>query len=204
MLSVAIYLYISSFIAFVAAILDLSQTLAQGRTTLGTVTTSGLTIAREVGLALSVGFLYVFLWCLVAQRPRGEEPTSFVDIKAEYNPRDHSHSASWKRWGVLGLLLKWSLLGLSFSIPILQIIWRVSAPDPQFGMIYITDATIEVVVSALFILKLFLNTFLSPLTPWWRPVQSNAAPTTALLISGGIGIGNLASRRWQVSDTATN
>jgi hypothetical protein len=179
----------------------LGQTLAQGRTNLnGTSIISGLITAREVGLALSVGFLYLFLWCLVAECPRGEEPASY-DLKVGYRPRDHAHSASWKRWGILGLLLKWSLLGLSFSIPILQIAWRVSAPDVRFGSVYIAEATIEVVVSALFILKLFLNMFLSPLTPWWRPVRSSAAPTVALLISGGLGIGNLASRKCHIPDT---
>ncbi|KAF9456266.1 hypothetical protein BDZ94DRAFT_1276115 [Collybia nuda] len=191
---IAIYLYISSFIAFVAAVLDLSQTLVLGKNgSLGPVTASGLTIAREVGLALSVGFLYVFLWCLVAQCPRGEQPTSFIDIKGKSDYTDYTHSASWTRWGLLGLLLKWGLLGLSLSIPVLQIVWRVSVPDSQFGTTYISEATIEVVVSALFILKLFLNIFLSPLIPWWLPIQMNVAPTIALLISGGLGIGNLSS-----------
>lgn len=165
--------------------------MAQGSSISANVSpVSGLITAREVVLAASLGFLYLFLWCFVAQCPRGEGPIAISGP----NPRENAHSASWKRWGIVGLLLKWSLLGLCLSITALQVIWRVSPPDSRFGVVYVAEATIEVVVSALFILKLFLNIFLSPLMPWHRPVQSYAAPLVALLISGGLGIGNLIAR----------
>ncbi|KAF5377505.1 hypothetical protein D9615_005282 [Tricholomella constricta] len=187
---IAIYLYASSFLAFAAAIFDLGDILARGRT--GQDTASGLVTVREVGFALSLGFNFVFLWHLVAKCPRKERHQSPDDVNSDANSA-YVHSASWRRWGVIGLLLQWSLLGLAVSIPILQIIWRISPPDIRFGPVYVAEATIEVVVSALFILKIFLNIFLSPVTPWWRPIQSNLAPLFALSISTSLGLGNLVA-----------
>lgn len=155
---------------------------------LGLDSVTGIVIAREVGLSLSLGSIYLFLWHLVAQRPRGEQPLSSEDSSTQ-----NTHSASWKRWGLLGLLLKYGLLALTFSIPVLQIIWRVSTPSARFGTVYVAESTIEVVVSALFVLKLLLNAYLSPLTPWWRPLQSSVAPIIALFISTGLGLGNLVA-----------
>ncbi|KAG5648106.1 hypothetical protein DXG03_007141 [Asterophora parasitica] len=54
-------------------------------------------------------------------------------------------------------------------------------------------STIEVVVSTLFMLKIFLNTLLSPVTPWWRPIQADVAPLMALSISAVLGLGNLVN-----------
>jgi len=193
----AIYLYTSSFLAFAAGIFDLGHVLSQGRAKLttgtGSDTSSGLVTVREIGLALSLGFNFIFLWHLVAQCPRNERYRTTNNMKSGANPAPYIHSASWKRWGFIGLLLQWSLLGLSFSIPVLQIVWRITPPNLRFGTVYIAEATIEVVTSALFILKIFLNIFLSPLTPLWRPVQSNIAPLVALSISTGLGLGNLVA-----------
>ncbi|GLB36284.1 hypothetical protein LshimejAT787_0305720 [Lyophyllum shimeji] len=194
---IAVYLYASSFTAFAAGIFDLGHVLVRGRGSsangAGDDTASGLVTAREVSLALSLGFNFIFLWNLVAQCPRNEQGAPPVALNSNLDPMAYIHSASWKRWGLMGLFLKYSLLGLSFSIPILQIVWRISPPTVRFGTVYIAEATIEVVVSALFILKIFLNIFLSPLTPWWRPLQSNIAPLFALSISSGLGLGNLVA-----------
>jgi hypothetical protein len=193
-----IYLYSSSLLAFTAAIFDLSQILAQVRPNADKgavprpVSVSGLIITREIGHALSFGFRFIFFWTFVARRPRGEPPPiPPEDRDKEYNPREHSHSASWQRWGILGITLKWVLLVASISIPILQIVWRDVPGLNQFGGVYTAEATLEIVVSALFILKLLLNVSLSPLTPRWRSLRSYAAPLLALLISSGLGIGNL-------------
>lgn len=142
-----------------------------------------------MGLALSFGFRYLFLWKFVAQRPPGEprSPLSPPDSQGLV-PEDNSHSASWERWGVLGFLLKWGLLAAVISIPVLQIIWRILT---GFGTVYTAESTIEIVVSALFIIKLLLNVFLSLITPWWQPLRSYLFPIVALLLSLGVGAGNL-------------
>lgn len=192
--SIAIYLYSSALIAFAAAILDLSQILARGTSN----TTSALSVTalvslvntREVLLALSTSFRFLFFWAFIAERPRGEPPPPPRESRTEaYDPREHAHSASWQRWGYLGFLLKWTLLGLSIAILALQIIWRIA--ERRYATVYMVESTIEIVASGLFILKILLNVFLSPLVPWWRPLRSYSAPLLALLINAGVGIGNL-------------
>ncbi|PBK77179.1 hypothetical protein ARMSODRAFT_265805 [Armillaria solidipes] len=187
----SLYLYLSALLAFTASIFDLSQLLARGSFNVvrgyDADSVRGLIDTREVSLALSVGFRFMFFWTFVAERPRGEPPP--ILGKAEYVPRYHAHSASWQRWGYLGFILKWGLLALTVAIPIMQIIWRIV--QDQFGLIYTVESTIEIVASSLFILKLFLNVFLSPLNPWWLWVLSYLGPIVALLISLGIGIGQL-------------
>lgn len=184
----AIYLYTSALLAFGAAILDLSQILARGPNNVDSgiadAAVTGLINTREVGFALSVGFRFLFFWTFVAERPRGEPPPPPVqDSKGQSYPS--GHSADWGKWGFLGFALKWSLLALTISIPIIQIIWRIA--QRRFDVIYMVESTIEIVVSALFILKIMLNLFLT----WWRPLRFYLAPLVALLINLGVAVGNL-------------
>ncbi|KAJ7631201.1 hypothetical protein FB45DRAFT_559554 [Roridomyces roridus] len=184
----SIYLYTSSLLAFGAAILDLVQILIRGTVNtdkgldLGSVT--GIVNTREVGLALAFGFRFLYLWALVAERPRFEpRPRSEVDPLFS-----NFHSASWERWGTLGFILKYALLGSIISIPILQIIWRIAT---EFSAVYIAESTLQIAVSVLLIAKLMLNLYLSTVTPWWRPFTAYIVPFVALLISTGIGAGEL-------------
>ncbi|KAJ6503276.1 hypothetical protein C8R47DRAFT_1316526 [Mycena vitilis] len=186
----AIYLYTSSLLAFVAAILDLTQVLLRGVTNtdqgllLNTVV--GITNTREVLLALSFGFRYLYLWAFVAQRPR-YEPRPRTQEDPLFS-ETYLHSASWERWGAPGFVLKFALLGSVISIPILQIVWRIAT---GWSAVYIAEATIQIAVSVLLITKLLLNLFLSTVAPWWRPFTPYIVPIMALLISTGIGAGNL-------------
>ncbi|KAG7450372.1 uncharacterized protein BT62DRAFT_927672 [Guyanagaster necrorhizus] len=190
----SLYLYLSALLAFTASIFDLSQLLARGGYNVAqgydTNSVQGLIDTREVSLGLSLGLRFMFFWTFVAERPRGEPPPILQeDRKAEYESRYHAHSASWQRWGYLGFILKWGLLALTVAIPIMQIIWRIF--QRQFGLIYTVESTIEIVVSSLFLLKLFLNIFLSLVSPWWLRLLLYLGPIAALLISLGIGIGQL-------------
>ncbi|KAG6911857.1 hypothetical protein DXG01_000104 [Tephrocybe rancida] len=191
---VALYLYASSFLAFIAGILDLGHILTESKPVVvnGFVrdAPSGLVTTREVALALSVGLLYIFLWHLVAQCPRNERRSEYDDKFYGDRRTPTTHSASWRRWGFLGIILQWSLLGLSVALSALQIVWRISSFNVMFT-IYITEAIMEIVVSALFILKILLNMFISRGTPWWWSLQSNLTPLIALGISTGLGLGNL-------------
>ncbi|KAJ7751225.1 hypothetical protein DFH07DRAFT_826584 [Mycena maculata] len=186
----AVYLYTSSILAFGAAILDLVQILLRGTTNtdanLDLDSVSGIVDAREVGLALAFGFRFLYLWTLVAQRPRYEpRPRTQVDpLFSDSN----LHSASWERWGAFGFILKFAILGSVISIPILQIIWRIAT---GFSPVYIAESTVQIAVSVLLIAKLMLNLFLSQVAPWWNPLVAYVAPFIALMISTGIGTGNL-------------
>ncbi|KAJ7293077.1 hypothetical protein C8J57DRAFT_15517 [Mycena rebaudengoi] len=186
----AIYLYSSSLFAFGAAILDLTQVLIRGvantNNGLALTTVTGITNAREIGLALSFGFRYIFLWAFVAQRPR-YEPRPQTLTEPPFTD-DLFHSASWERWGLFGFILKWGLLGSIISIPILQIVWRIVTGSSS---VYVAESTIQIVVSVLLITKLMLNLFLSNVAPWWRPFVPYIVPFVALMISAGVGAGNL-------------
>ncbi|KAF8642301.1 hypothetical protein AX16_009571 [Volvariella volvacea WC 439] len=189
-----VFLYTSSFFAFAGAIFDLSQVLSRGRVNannnLDLESVSGLIAAREIALALSVGSVHLFLWKFVAQCPQGEAAVPAESRNRSYNPRTDGHSASWNRWGILGVILKWFLLIIIFAIPILQIVWRLLA-TPLSGSIYVAETTIQVVASAIFILKLILNISLSPITPWWKPIRTYLPVFLSLFISLAIGIENL-------------
>jgi hypothetical protein len=139
-----------------------------------------------VGLGLSFFFRFLYLWEFVAQRPR-YEPRQRTDIDPFSDEKSY-HSASWERWGALGFVLKYALLGSVISIPILQIVWRIAT---GYSAVYVADSTIQIAVSALFIAKLMLNLFLSTVGPWWRPFLPYLVPIIALMISTGIGAGNL-------------
>ncbi|KAF7302729.1 hypothetical protein HMN09_00907800 [Mycena chlorophos] len=179
----ASYLYASSLFAFGGAIFDISQILERGidatneNAALGTVT--GLIDAREVAFALAFGTRYLYLWAFVAQRPR-HEPRSVIG--------DALHSASWLRWGVPGLLLKFGLLGAVLAIPILQILWRI---DTGNSPVYTTESALQIGVSILLLAKLLLNLFLSTVCPWWRPFVPYIVPVLALLVNAGLGTGNV-------------
>ncbi|KAK7064010.1 hypothetical protein R3P38DRAFT_3249592 [Favolaschia claudopus] len=185
----AVYLYTSSLLAFVSAILDLSQILFRGvdNTDRGLEldAVTGLIDAREVGFALAFAFRFLYLWAFVAQRPR-YEPRSKTPAGPFAEPLHHS--ASWERWGALGFILKFGLLGSIFSIPILQILWRIVT---GMSSVYIAESTLQIAVSALLIAKLMLNLFLTNVAPWYRPFLPYLIPIVALMISTGIGAGNL-------------
>jgi hypothetical protein len=191
-LSFAGYLFASSFLAFAAAVLDLSQLLARGNVNtdkeVGLDTVSGFINAREIFLALSVGFIYILFWTLVAQCPPEESTRLLACIKGRHDP---SHSASWHRWGLIGISLKWISLLASISIPLLQMLWRIVISQRKYGNLYVAESTIETVVSAIFILKLLLNIYLCPLSSRWRSSGRYVTSIFSLIISAGLGVGNL-------------
>lgn len=86
--------------------------------------------------------------------------------------------------------MKWTSLGLTLSIPILQIIWRNLRVFDRSGPVYLAETTIEIVAAVLFILKLILNIYLSRVTPRPRILRFYLAPISALLITLAVAIGN--------------
>lgn len=186
----SVYLYSSAIFAFAAAVLDLSQLLARGETNIiqgtGTEAVQAIINTREVGFSISVGLRFLFFWKFVAERPRGEPPPLGPSL---HTSREQAHSASWKRWGYLGIFLKWSLLLATLALPILQILWRVVFRTS--GAVYLVESTMQIIISALFMMKLLLNVFLSPLISRWRAIASNLGPFLALMLNAAVAIGSL-------------
>ncbi|KAH9937556.1 uncharacterized protein B0H18DRAFT_1113375 [Fomitopsis serialis] len=189
--SLLLCLHMSVIIAFVATILDLIQLLIRGavkvNTNTGLQSVSGLTSVREVGFALSFGLRFLFFWGFVAQPPPGE-------ARPEYNAL---HNGSWRRWGLLGLILEMFTLALVLIDPVLQILYRLITSLHQIGPVYEIESTIQVVLSFVFILKILLNCWVKMLVnenalPVRKALAGYSAVITALVVSGLIGIGNIA------------
>ncbi|KAJ3571589.1 hypothetical protein NP233_g3660 [Leucocoprinus birnbaumii] len=196
--STVLYLCSASLLLFMAAVLDLGQLLIRGPSGGGqnfdSGVVSGFIVAREVGLGLAYGFLFLFVWRAVAVCPscQNERPKSLV------RPMDSStsirtHSASWARWGHLGAVLKWFTLALIIVIPLLQILWRLISSQRQYSSIYIADSVLEIVASAIFVLKIILNVLVSPSESWWIPFKYYFGLVLGLVVTGAMGIGNLIS-----------
>ncbi|KAF9015297.1 hypothetical protein BDQ17DRAFT_1340812 [Cyathus striatus] len=136
-----------------------------------------------------MGFLFLFMWLLVAQCPQQER-------------KDHHtlHSASWKRWGHVGTILQWSTLAACISIPLLEIPWRILRTQHFYGSVYIAESTIQTVLSFIFILKIFLNVSLSQM-PRLKLLGSYSVPLFSLLIGTSLGIMNVV--QFAFSETIT-
>ncbi|KAF8167965.1 hypothetical protein B0H34DRAFT_683800 [Crassisporium funariophilum] len=191
----SMFLYGSSLLAFAAATLDLSQVLARGRSNaakgIGLNDVLGLIFAREIFLALSLASLNLFFWTLVAQCPRGERPAVKSDLPMDNRRGMSLHSASWSRWGYFGTILKWGSLGALLSVPLLHVLWIFLPAQRKYAAIYVAESTLQTTLLAVFILKLLLNIYISPVGPSWNAFGANFAPISALVIGLGIGVGNL-------------
>ncbi|RPD81859.1 hypothetical protein L226DRAFT_497007 [Lentinus tigrinus ALCF2SS1-7] len=184
-------LHMSVLLAFLAAILDLTQLLSRGRdrqsdTDDAAAGVNSLISAREVFYAFANTLRFLFYWGFVAMIPLGETIPE----------GNHMHSGSWRRWGLVGLSLKWSTLVILFVMAILQIVYRVVAEFKKIGPVYEAEAALEIILSAVFILKLLLNTWAR--YPVGSTTQSKGkmlvqyAPIiVALLFSLWIAVGNV-------------
>lgn len=182
--------------AFVAATLDLSQVISRGpqdtANGISLQSVTALIYAREICLAISVFFLDLFFWLLVARCPRKECNDRRSELSTQPNRGAKPHSASWNRWGIMGAVLKWCTLAALISVPLLQMVWRLIPNQRRYSTVYVAESTIQTSVTAIFILKFILNIAISPLVNWWKALQLYSVPMAALVIGVGIGIGNLA------------
>ncbi|RXW24769.1 hypothetical protein EST38_g1071 [Candolleomyces aberdarensis] len=183
----SVFIFISSFLGFIAAILDLGQLLIRGHSNaangLMLEDVSGFINAREALLALSIGAIFLFWWKFCGRRP--------FAVKDGRLSKSSMHCASWQRWGYVGFLLKWSSLLVCIVILILQVIWRLAPMHHLYGSLYVATATLETTISIIFILKLFLNVYLCPAGTQARVFLDYVTPALALLINAGLGVGNL-------------
>lgn len=105
------------------------------------------------------------------------------------------HSGSWARWGIMGKILQWILAPAILALTSLQILYRVYTPFSQYGPIYEAEGTLQIILSAVFILKLFLNIYLvaldSPYSSRGKTLLCYLPVLVGLLINLGIGVGNI-------------
>ncbi|TFK94342.1 hypothetical protein K466DRAFT_561168 [Polyporus arcularius HHB13444] len=182
-------LHISVLLAFLAAVLDLSQLLSRGHSGHSKDEAAGvnsLISAREIFYAFANTMRFVFYWGFVAMIPLGE-------TIPEGNTM---HSGSWRRWGMMGIFLKWSTVVIMLVITILQIVYREVDAFEKIGPVYEAEAALEIILSAIFILKLLLNTWVrypvgSTTQTKGRILVQYAPIIVALLFSLWIAVGNV-------------
>lgn len=75
---------------------------------------------------------------------------------------------------------------------ILQVIWRVSS-NSGFGTVYGAESAMEIIVSAVLLMKLILNVSITTITPRYNALRDYSAVIAALSINLGIGIGNVVT-----------
>ena len=177
-------LHLSIIAAFIASILDLSQILQRGRlnTDLGLDldTVQSLITAREVGYALSNSLRFLFFWIFVAEPP-----------KTERNARAGAHSGNWNAWGFIGIILQYSTLGLTLTVFALQVVWRIDNRFNSFTPLYTADSAIQVVLSAVFVLKLVLNCIHCATISRRTCLVDYLGFIVSLLFGAGFGVTNL-------------
>jgi len=172
---------------FGAAIIDLSKTVAEVENAVVGGVVHQLNAVRDVGLACSVGLIYLFMWFFVAERPQVESQMDLPRLQIQVQ-----HSGTWRRWGLPGELLKWLSLTLCFLTTLFRIFWHLLTSHVR-GPLLITNAMLEVVLLAIFILKLILNMSLVHVTLRWKSLRDYIAPITAMVISAALAVGNLAT-----------
>jgi hypothetical protein len=182
-----LYLGVGTLLLFIAAILDLGQLLELQSSPAdnNSVDTSGLIVAREVGLGLAYGFVFLFVWSTIVQRRELKRP---ISVGAQQLP----HHAGRQRW--LKLLrsgLRWLGLVLVISITLLQISWRIIPSQRQYGDLYIAESALEIVTSVIFILAIVLNVLVALPASRWLSFTTYLGLIPALLTTAAIGIGNL-------------
>lgn len=174
--------------AFAASILDLVQVLGRGgRISPGLINISPflqIIISREIAYALSFGLRFLWFWGFVACKPPASAPQD-----------KRTHSGSWERWGLVGTVLRWVILPAILALTSLQILYRVYTPFAQYGPIYEAEGTLQITLSAVFILKLLLNAHVvsldSPSSSSSRTFLCYLPVLVSLLINLGIGVGNI-------------
>ncbi|KAG8836535.1 hypothetical protein FRC18_011212 [Serendipita sp. 400] len=187
----ASYIHLSAFLAFAGAIFDFARLLQEAKVPrLNSMSTSSpgqfpLIVVREVNFSLSISLNYLFFFVYLGRPPRRE--ISLVPTGEQIRARRDS-PARWSYWGVSGYLLQATLGAGIVGVAVLSIIWRVNGTAS--GGIYRADSLLQGILSLVFLGKILLNTYLSPLTPRWKTVRDYAPVVVSLFLRFGIVITN--------------
>lgn len=154
--------------------------------------------AREALFAFSVGLRFLFYWSYVAEPPRKDLSAAATQRVQKFDfltsqCTHELHNGSWMRWGLPGKLVGVGLLVAIIIITTLQIVWRELPQFHRYTNVYATDAALELLVSFVLLLKLFLNavTFNSADGMVVHTFSECLAPIFGLLVNIAIGLGNL-------------
>jgi hypothetical protein len=143
--------------------------------------TFAIKILREVNFSLSIALNYLFFLTFLGRPPRGELKLANVADRARAR-RDSP--SQWAYWGITGYLFQ-AIFGASItSVAVLEIIWRISGNAGS--VVYVANGIIQGVLSVAFLGKIFLNTYLSPLSPRWRTARDYLPVILALFTRLGI------------------
>ncbi len=170
---------------FFAALTDLGQLyLRRGSSTEypSQQSVHSLMIIREILYSIASGLRSLFYWVYVSQPPLCEQDSA---------PFLRSHSGSWQHWGTVGSVLRWTTLAVSLLLPVLQALWRTVDVLHEFGPVYDIENAVEIILSAVFIIKLLLNVWIVELSSRRQTLWQYFSVLSALLIGMGVGIGNL-------------
>ncbi|KAG8788890.1 hypothetical protein FRC19_000179 [Serendipita sp. 401] len=187
----ASYIHLSAFLAFAGAIFDFARLLQEAKVPRSnSISTSNpgqfpLIVVREVNFSLSISLNYLFFFVYLGRPPRRE--ISLVPTGEQIRARRDS-PARWSYWGVSGYLLQATLGAGIVGVAVLSIIWRVNGTAS--GGIYRADSLLQGILSLVFLGKILLNTYLSPLTPRWKTVRDYAPVVVSLFLRFGIVITN--------------
>lgn len=185
-------LHLSIIAAFTASTLDLAQILQRGirNTELGLQldTVQPLIKTREIAYALSTSLRFLFFWIFVAEPPKAERDTSAA--------RAGVHCGNWNAWGFLGRILQYSTLGLTLAVFALQVIWRIDSKFDGFTTVYAADSAIQIILSAVFVLKLLLNSAHLAIASKRTCLVDYMGFIASLCFGIGFGIANLMSREY--------
>lgn len=187
----------SAFLEFLAALFDVSQILVRGAAddSVSSVTVTSLMLARDIFFSFAGGLRFFAFWTIVALRPRGE--VAITQEKQSQNTfvvDSSMHSGSWMRWGIMGILLKWSTAAIAIAITLMQILWRAVNEFDNLGAVYAAENALEVVMSVVFIIKLCLNAAITdtPGRSRWMTLMDYAPLFLALMFNFALGVGNIA------------
>ncbi|KAG8930313.1 hypothetical protein FRC02_004355 [Tulasnella sp. 418] len=193
------FAFLSAVIGFTAAVIDLGALLASD-----THRIFGLLIARETGYAVSIGMRLIFYWKQCSDPPPGE-----LEALAEARNRRISltpgevktHSASWTRWGKVGLVGQLIIFAAALGVMGLQITWRFCAVfrEPAFTEIYRASSILLIVVSLMLLFKYKANVYLSPKDPRSKALVLFSPMMLALFVGIGVAIGDLLVLRFSES-----
>ena len=141
-----------------------------------------LRAVREALSSIASGLRFLYFWAFVSQAPLCEQGlASFLPM----------HSGSWLQWGLIGTVLRWSTLVASFTIFVLQALWRLVHPLRKFGPVYDVESAFEITTSGVYIIKLILNALLVEESCRRQTLWQYSTAFFALIINSSIGIGNL-------------
>lgn len=177
----------SVLFTFFAAVVDLARISLRhdnsGRVRTDTEKiTQALITARETLSSVAAGLRFLYFWAFVAQPPLCEQGSgSFLRL----------HSGSWLHWGLTGTVLRSTTLLASISILVLQLLWRLVKPLHGFGPVYNVESALEITASAIYMVKLLLNSTIVEPTCRRETLWQYSTALFALLINLGVGVGNL-------------